>query len=131
MDRLDGRTTGVARRIVRVTVASLALIGCAMIVAPPFARAAGNGAPDTSLLGALKGNELHGAALGRLRAGGVVIQNATTDGSVSGSVGRGAVTGTVSASNAINNNAGITTVFQNSGNNALIQNTMTINVTMH
>jgi hypothetical protein len=40
------------------------------------------------------------------------------------------VTGGVSANNSINNNMGITTVFQNSGNNSLFQQSTAINITL-
>jgi hypothetical protein len=40
------------------------------------------------------------------------------------------VTGGVSASNSVNNNMGITTVFQNSGNNSLFQQSTAINITL-
>jgi hypothetical protein len=39
--------------------------------------------------------------------------------------------GTISDTNAITNNSGITTVFQNTGNNSLFQNQTVINVSIH
>lgn len=135
MDRLDEQAAGTARRRSSRIGHALAMAAIALIAGtagPARAGTAGPGAPDQALSRALQGSELHGAALGRLRGSGIVIQDANTNGAISGaSVGRGSVTGPVSASNAINGNAGITTVFQNSGNNALIQNSMTINVTLH
>lgn len=40
-------------------------------------------------------------------------------------------TGTISTTNSVNNNSGITTVFQNSGNNSLFQQSTAINITLH
>lgn len=128
MDNLVERT--VLRRVIAMALATLAVLGT-IIAAPAAAMADSTGAPDPALLGALSGTELHRAALGAQRAQGLLIQYASNNGNVTGSVDGKSVTGMVSASNSINGNAGITTVFQNSGNNTLLQNTMTINVTMH
>jgi hypothetical protein len=134
MNSLVDRTIRTARTVFHLAAATalptLLLLG-AIVAGPVTAMADGTSTPDAALLGALKGSELHPAALGALRAQGVLIQNATNNGGVTGTVDGKSVTGMVSANNSINGNAGITTVFQNSGNNALIQNTMTINVTMH
>lgn len=62
----------------------------------------------------------HGRGLG--------LQN---DGSVAGNVNYSGGGGPISNADAIKNNAGITTVFQNTGNNSLFQNQTTINVTLH
>jgi hypothetical protein len=40
-------------------------------------------------------------------------------------------TGLITTTNSINNNSGITTVFQNSGNNSMFQQSTAINITMH
>lgn len=40
-------------------------------------------------------------------------------------------TGLITTTNSINNNTGITTVFQNSGNNSLFQQSTAINITVH
>jgi hypothetical protein len=40
-------------------------------------------------------------------------------------------TGMITTTNSVNNNMGITTVFQNSGNNSLFQQSMAINITLH
>jgi hypothetical protein len=40
-------------------------------------------------------------------------------------------TGLITTTNSINNNTGITTVFQNSGNNSLFQQSTAINITLH
>jgi hypothetical protein len=40
-------------------------------------------------------------------------------------------TGTITTTGSVNNNMGITTVFQNSGNNSLFQQSTAINITVH
>jgi hypothetical protein len=40
-------------------------------------------------------------------------------------------TGTITATNSVNNNTGFTTVFQNSGNNSMFQQSTSINITLH
>jgi hypothetical protein len=62
--------------------------------------------------------------------------NFNFDGSLSNGAVRGNAvigtsdTGTIATTNSINNNTGITTVFQNSGNNSLFQQTTSINITL-
>ena len=82
------------------------------------------------------------AQLGREHARGAKnhqcrYQYQTFDGSLSDGALRGnavvgnSATGTITTSNSINNNTGITTVFQNSGNNSLFQQSTSINITVH
>ena len=92
-------------------------------------------------LGALAGSAVPSAQLGREHARGVKTVNVDTNISFDGSLSEGALrnnsvignsaTGTITTSNSINNNTGITTVFQNSGNNSLFQQTTSINITLH
>ena len=57
---------------------------------------------------------------------------ALSDGSLRGNAVIGnSATGTITTTGSINNNTGITTVFQNSGNNSLFQQTTSINITVH
>ena len=95
------------------------------------------------ILGTLEGTVVPAAQLGREHARGARTINVETntnigfDGSLSeGSLRGNAVignsaTGIITTSNSINNNTGITTVFQNSGNNSLFQQTTSINITVH
>jgi hypothetical protein len=54
------------------------------------------------------------------------------DGALHGnSVIGSSATGLISTTNSINNNNGITTVFQNSGNNSLFQQSTSINISLH
>ena len=62
------------------------------------------------------------AELGQQQARGIAVENAISNGTVTAnSVGAGSSTGTITNNNSINNNVGITTVFQNTGNNSLFQ----------
>ena len=84
---------------------------------------------------ALASSTVPAVELGRQRARGVT--NFTFDGALSDGALRGNAvigpsdTGTITTTGSINNNSGITTVFQNSGNNSLFQQTTSINITMH
>jgi hypothetical protein len=55
-----------------------------------------------------------------------------TDGTVRGNAVIGSsTTGLINTTNSVNNNMGITTVFQNSGNNSLFQQSTAITITIH
>ena len=53
------------------------------------------------------------------------------DGSIVGNINLSGGGGAITNKDSINNNAGITTIFQNTGNNSLFQNQTTVNVTLH
>jgi hypothetical protein len=100
------------------------------------------GAPAAGrILAALEGTAVPAAQLGLEHARGVKTINVDTDINFDGSLSLGSLrgnsvignsaTGTITTSNSINNNTGITTVFQNSGNNSLFQQTTSINITVH
>jgi hypothetical protein len=90
----------------------------------------------SGILGALAGTALPAVELSRQHARGIDT-NYTFDGALStGALSSNAVvgpsnTGTITTTGSINNNTGITTVFQNSGNNSLFQQTTSINITVH
>ena len=96
-------------------------------------------ASTPGILGALAGAAVPPAELGRQHARGVASSdtNYTVDGALSNGALRGNTvfgpsnTGTITTTGSINNNTGITTVFQNSGNNSLFQQTTSINITVH
>ena len=81
------------------------------------------------------------ADLGRQQARGSKIINVDTSFNFDGALSNGALhgnsvignsaTGTITTTDSVNNNTGITTVFQNSGNNSLFQATTSINITLH
>ena len=93
------------------------------------------------ILDALAGAAVPAAELSRQHARGInninVDTNYTFDGALSNGALRGNAvigpsdTGSITTTGSINNNTGITTVFQNSGNNSLFQQTTAINITVH
>ena len=95
-----------------------------------------------NILGALAGSAVPTAELNQQHARGVKITNVDTNYTVeSGSLNSGALrgnsvvgtsdTGTITTTGSINNNTGFTTVFQNSGNNSLFQQSTSIYITVH
>jgi hypothetical protein len=102
--------------------------------APPAAR---------NPIAALAGSAVPTADLGQQHARGTPTINLNTaltggDGSafeggtvVGNSVSGLSNTGLITTTNSVNNNTGITTVFQNTGNNTLMQESMTINISLH
>lgn len=98
-------------------------------------------ARTATVLGALDGAAVPAADLSRQHARGAENINVDTgyafDGSLSNGAERGNAfigstnTGTITTTNSINNNTGITTVFQNSGNNSLFQQSTSIFITVH
>ena len=106
-------------------------------------RAGENSAAATTrgMLAALAGSAVPSAELNRQHARGVKITNIDTNYTVeSGSLNSGALrgnsvigtseTGTITTTGSINNNTGFTTVFQNSGNNSLFQQSTSIYITV-
>lgn len=83
-------------------------------------------------LEALIGPPIAAGDLGQARARGAVeVPLSTSAATQNGnSVGANSMTGTNSIAGSLSGNAGITTVFQNSGNNALFQNSTTLNITI-
>ena len=94
------------------------------------------------ILGALAGSAVPAAELNQQHARGIRNVNVDTNFAVeSGSLNSGALrgnsvtgtsdTGTITTTGSINNNTGFTTVFQNSGNNSLFQQSTSIYITVH
>jgi len=106
-----------------------------------LAGEAGTALKATGVPGALAGAAVPTAELSRQHARGTdninVDTNYTFDGALSNGALRGNAvigpsdTGSITTTGSINNNTGITTVFQNSGNNSLFQQTTSINITVH
>jgi len=94
-----------------------------------------------NILGALAGSAVPTAELNQQHARGVKNVNVDTSFNFDGALSSGALrgnsvtgtsdTGTITTTGSINNNTGFTTVFQNSGNNSLFQQTTSINITVH
>ncbi len=101
----------------------------------------GSVAKSTGVLQGLAGSAIPAAELGRQSARGIknisVDTNFTFDGALSNGALKGNAvigtsdTGLISTTNSINNNTGITTVFQNSGNNSLFQQSTSIIINVH
>ena len=108
---------------------------------PSLAGELGMTPQASGILGALAGVAVPAAELSRQHARGInnisVDTNYTFDGALSNGALRGNAvigpsdTGSITTTGSINNNTGITTVFQNSGNNSLFQQTTAINITVH
>jgi len=123
--------------------AVVALLGAT--VTPHGLCLAGENSSRTTggILGALSGSAVSATELNRQHARGVKVTNidsnytvdsgaALSNGALRGnSVVGTSDTGTITTSGSINNNYGFTTVFQNSGNNSLFQQTTSINITVH
>lgn len=95
----------------------------------PFGAGA-SGPPDP--LAAL-GPALGAEALSALRARGdqeEMIPPAGNTGTVAGNLADGATTGSAVMEGSVRGNSGFTTVFQNTGNNVLFQNTTVVNITV-
>jgi hypothetical protein len=112
------------------------LAGSFGVQGPSLAGELGMTPKGSGILGALAGTALPAVELSRQHARGINT-NFTFDGALSnGTLSGNAVvgpsnTGSITTTGSINNNTGITTVFQNSGNNSLFQQTTAINITMH
>ena len=111
------------------------------VPSPCLAGGSGTTPKATGALGALAGAAVPAAELNQQHARGTnninVDTNYTFDGALSNGALRGNAvigpsdTGSITTTGSINNNTGITTVFQNSGNNSLFQQTTAINITVH
>ncbi len=86
---------------------------------------------SSEALGALMRQAVPTSQLAGERARGIVVNSAASSGAVFGNtVGPHNVTGTIGNQNSINNNVGITTVFQNTGNNSLLQSSTSIYISV-
>jgi hypothetical protein len=108
-------------------IATLAFAMLAFLAAPDAqARAAERGTSpmlDLPAEAALTPDALDGA-----RARG--LPDAANTVTFSGNDAAGAVSGSVGMTGSLANNSGFTTVFQNSGNNVVLQNATTVNITL-
>jgi hypothetical protein len=94
-----------------------------------------------NIIGALAGNVVPATVLNSQHARGSTNINVNTSIASDGSFNDGALhgnavigssaTGAITTTGSVNNNMGITTVFQNSGNNSLFQQSTSINITVH
>ena len=101
--------------------------------------AADRGGPrgSSAVLGALAGTALPSIELGKERARGIAVNvngsgSAISAGTSSANAVIGSpITGLISNDHSIDNNAGITSVLQNFGNNSIMQVSTTINISVH
>jgi hypothetical protein len=101
--------------------------GLALLAMPHFAGAASGGDPANSALGSLAGTAVSASQLAASRARGDVIVSSVNNGTVSNNTIDGnTTTGAIMNSMSGNDNSGITSIFQNTGNDSLIQNSTAI-----
>jgi hypothetical protein len=101
-------------------------------VSPSFASGAGNNgtAGDAgAMLTSLGASAVSSTDLAKMRAGTETV-TAVNLGSDTGNSVSDSLTGPVANTNSINDNTGLTSVLQNTGNNALLQSSMTVNITV-
>jgi hypothetical protein len=102
---------------------------CALFSASHPAFAAGSSNPADAALSSLAGTAVPTTQLRTMRGSNLVVSsNVGTD---TGNSANNSPTGKIVDNQSINNNAGITTVFQNTGNNALIQSSTTVNISVY
>ena len=118
---------GEQRMITKMRLLVAALLAGSLFGVSGGAFAQGAPAPG-GIAALLAGTAVSNHVLGRQAARGL-----PTDiyGSVQGNTNTGGGGGTITNTNAINNNSGITTIFQNTGNNSLFQNQTVVNVSIH
>ena len=95
-----------------------------LLIAMASARA------TTPLADLLSDNAVTADDLGRNAAKGLP-DNLNSAISQANTVAGNSVTGTIINAGSINNNVGLTTILQNTGNNSLFQTSTVVNVTMH
>ncbi len=89
-----------------------------------------------AVLGVLAGTAVPTAELGNVRARGITVNTGSGAATSAGTTANNAVifspvTGFITNDHSIDNNAGITSVLQNFGNNSIMQVSTTINITVH
>lgn len=121
-------------KIRKAAALRLMLSGALPVLAYPALASGANNGNDVNdgnaIAASLGANALSAAQLSKLRgaSGTVAAINLGTD---TGNSADNSVTGSISNMQSVNNNTGLTTVIQNTGNNALLQSSMTVNITVH
>jgi hypothetical protein len=97
-----------------------------------LASAAPNDDQSGSALSSLAGAAVSTTQLGEFRARGNVVVSSVDNGTVTNnSVSGNVTTGAITDDQSMNSNAGITTIFQNTGNNSLFQNSTAVYISLH
>jgi hypothetical protein len=118
-----------------IWAAASLLIAAVAASSPSLAAEAGVSTNPGAVLGVLAGTAVPSAELGKERARGITINTGSGAATAAGTSTANAVigspiTGFISNDHSIDNNAGITSVLQNFGNNAVMQVSTTINITV-
>jgi hypothetical protein len=112
----------------------LVLGGALSFFAYPALASGANNSIDAndsgSMIASLGTSAVPTAQLAKMRGGSgtVAAINLGTD---TGNSADNSITGSISNAQSVNGNTGLTTVIQNTGNNSLLQSSMTVNITVH
>ena len=111
---------------------NIVFVMCFMLLSMShFARAAPAGSSSDAVLNSLSGAAVSTAQLGALRARGSVVVSSENNGIVANNTISGnSTTGGIMDLKSANNNSGFTTIFQNTGNNSLMQSSTAIYISM-
>lgn len=113
------------KRTIRILCTGLALGAFIAMPATGFAQQ-----PSSSITGLLAGIAVPDHTLGTEKGFGLGdLTNMT--GAVQSNINYGGGGGAITNTNSLGNNSGITTVFQNTGNNSMFQNQTVVNVSIH
>jgi hypothetical protein len=116
----------------RITgVAFMVVAGCGLLLNSYPARAASPNNPPDATLSSIAGTAVSDSQLSTLRGGALTVVASGNIGTDSNNSANYSQTGNIQNNQAINNNTGITTIFQNTGNNSLFQSSTTVNITVH
>ena len=119
---------------IKLLISSIALVGVfSVFTYPAIASAPSNGIDANAagtIISSLGSSSVSSAELKRMR-GGFGVVGAVNLGTDSGNNANGSLTGSILNGQSVNGNTGLTTVIQNTGNNSLLQSSMTVNITVH
>lgn len=107
-------------------------VALSLFACPAFASGTGNhGTAENinAIISVLGVSSVPSKELSKMRAGTESVA-AVNLGSDTGNSVSNSMTGTVSNTNSVNGNIGLTSVMENTGNNSLLQSSMTVNITV-
>ncbi len=119
----------------KASAALMLAMGCTLpfLAYPARASGANNGIDATdngAMIASLGTSAVPSAQLDKIRAGSGTV-SAINLGTNTGNSVENSFTGSISNAQSIDGNTGLTNVMQNTGNNALLQSSMTVNITVH
>lgn len=100
---------------------------------PAFASNTNNGIDanaSSAMIASLGNSAVPNIQLAKMRGGSGTVASVNL-GSDTGNSANNSITGSILDTQSVNGNTGLTTVIQNTGNNALLQSSMTVNITVH